>query len=87
MTQLAIQDFGNIPPVYTEVLDFLIQLPSPQEIAVFKVSTQAQERLRLLLEKNSLGTITQVENSELDIYEQLDQLMTLLKAKADQAIS
>jgi|688.fasta_scaffold60162_5 hypothetical protein len=67
---------------YTEVLDFLIKQPTPEQIAKFKVSTQAQTRLEDLLEKNRMGTISKAENSELDIYEQLDQLMILLKARA-----
>jgi hypothetical protein len=67
---------------YTEVLDFLIKQPTPEQIAKFKVSTQAQTRLEDLLEKNRMGTISKAENSELDIYEQPDQLMILLKARA-----
>ena len=67
---------------YTEVLDFLIKQPTPEQIAKFKVSTQAQTRLEDLLEKNRMGTISKAENSELYIYEQLDQLMILLKARA-----
>ena len=67
---------------YTEVLDFLIKQPTPEQIAKFKVSTQAQTRLEDLLEKNRMGTISKAENSELDTYEQLDQLMILLKARA-----
>ena len=67
---------------YTEVLDFLIKQPTPEQIAKFKVSTQAQTRLEDLLEKNRMGTMSKAENSELDIYEQLDQLMILLKARA-----
>jgi hypothetical protein len=71
---------------YTEVLDFLIKQPTPEQIAKFKVSTQAQTRLEELLEKNHNGTISKAENSELDIYEQLDQLMILLKARAHSVI-
>jgi hypothetical protein len=72
----------DTPTTYTEVLDFLIQQPTPEQIAKFKVSPQAQTHLENLLEKNRMGTISPAENSELDIYEQLDQLMTLLKARA-----
>ena len=66
-------------------MDFLIKQPTPEEIANFKVSPQAQTRLQNLLEKNRAGTITVEENSELDIYEQLDQLMILLKASSSTA--
>ncbi|MEQ9234873.1 hypothetical protein [Coleofasciculus sp. E2-BRE-01] len=72
----------NAPIAYTEVLDFLITRPTPQEITTFKVSAEAQERLRTLLDKNREGTLTEAEATELDLYEQLEHLMILLKAKA-----
>jgi hypothetical protein len=40
---------ADIPTVYQEVLDFLIDSPTPQEIVNFKVSQQAQTRLQILL--------------------------------------
>lgn len=69
-------------PAYAEVLDFLLTSPTPEAIATFKVSDQAQARLRELLNKNREGALTDVEVAELDQCEQLDQLMILLKAKA-----
>ena len=68
--------------VYAEVLDFLLQRPTPNEIAAFKVSSQVQERLRTLLEKNREATLNAEEMAELDVYEQLEHLMILLKARA-----
>lgn len=70
------------PPVYVEVLDFLISRPTPGEIATFKVSEEAQARLREVLDKNREAKLNETEVAELDLYEQLDRLMTLLKAKA-----
>ncbi|WP_017653111.1 hypothetical protein [Fortiea contorta] len=72
----------NIPEVYLEVLDFLIKRPTPEEIINFKVSPPAQMRLQVLLEKNRSGSLTPVEIAELDVYEQLEHLMILLKARA-----
>lgn len=73
--------------VYTEVLDFLLGRPTPEEIAVFKVSSQAQERLQHLLEKNREATLSMQERAELDVYEQLEHLMFLLKARAINSIN
>lgn len=42
---------ADIPAVYREVLDFLIETPTPQDIVSFKVSQQAQTRLQNLLDK------------------------------------
>lgn len=72
--------------VYAEVLDFLIKRPTPSEIVAFKVSPPTQERLRTLLAKNREGTLTVQETGELDVYEQLEHLMILLKAYAIKAI-
>jgi hypothetical protein len=74
---------ANAPTsVYAEVLDFLLQRPTPSEIAAFKVSPQVQERLRTLLEKNREANLSAEEMAELDVYEQLEHLMILLKARA-----
>lgn len=67
---------------YAEVLDFLLTRPTPREIVAFKVSAAAQRRLRTLLDKNREKGLTETESGELDLYEQLDQVMALLKAKA-----
>ena len=67
---------------YQEVIDFLISRPTFQEILSFKVSDQAQHRLQDLLTRNRDTGLSLEEKSELDLYEQLDALMSLLKAKA-----
>jgi hypothetical protein len=72
----------DIPQAYLEVLDFLMTRPTPEEIATFKVSPVAQTRLRSLLDKNREGTLTDSEIAELDVYEQLEHLMILMKARA-----
>jgi hypothetical protein len=72
----------DIPAVYQEVLDFLIKRPTPDEIITFKVSAPAQKRLSELLEKNRSATLSSMELAELDVYEQLEHMMILLKARA-----
>ena len=72
----------DIPAVYQEVLDFLIKRPTPEEIIAFKVSPIAQTRLSELLEKNRSATLSPMELAELDVYEQLEHMMILLKARA-----
>jgi len=70
------------PLAYVEVLDFLLTRPTPQDIVAFKVSTAAQDRIRTLLDKNREEAVSDTEAAELDVYEQLEHLMILLKAKA-----
>ncbi len=72
----------NIAAVYQEVLDFLIKRPTPEEITNFKVSPLSQTRLQELLEKNRSATLSPMELAELDVYEQLEHMMLLLKARA-----
>ena len=79
-------DSGDIPTVYQEVIDFLIKSLIPQDIVNFKVSQQAQTRLQTLLDKNRESTLNPMEIAELDVYEQLEHLMILLKARAYSAI-
>ncbi|MEL7245783.1 MAG: hypothetical protein AAGM40_26135 [Cyanobacteria bacterium J06573_2] len=72
----------DIPLVYQEVLDLLIKRPTPEEIIAFKVSPQAQSRLEELFERNRSATLNSMELAELDVYEQLEHMMILLKARA-----
>jgi hypothetical protein len=70
------------PLAYAEVLDFLLMRPTPHDILAFKVSDAAQARLQLLLDRNPEEALSAPEEAELDIYEQLEHLMILLKARA-----
>jgi len=72
----------DIVAVYQEVLDFLIKRPTPEEIITFKVSLPVQTRLQALLEKNRSVTLSPMEMAALDVYEQLEHMMILLKARA-----
>jgi len=79
---IATPNFQHLPQAYLEVLDFLVTCPTPQDILAFKVSPEAQDRLRSLLDKNREGALTESEIAELDAYEQLEHLMILIKARA-----
>jgi hypothetical protein len=69
-------------PAYVEVLDFLVAGPGPREILAFKVSPATQNRLGDLLEKNREEELTDLEQAELDAFEQIEHVMVLLKARA-----
>lgn len=69
-------------PLYREITDFLATNPLPDQIAVFKISEVAQERLADLLDKNREEGLTSDETTELDAYLQARDLMILLKASA-----
>lgn len=64
-----------------EVAEFLAHGPSAKEIADFRLSEPAQERVRLLLEKNEESTLTPEEAAELDEITVLNQLFMLIRAR------
>jgi hypothetical protein len=69
------------PTLTEEVAEFLARGPSGEEIAAYRISEQARERVRALLEKNEDGTLTPEETAELDEVTVLDQLFTLIRAR------
>jgi hypothetical protein len=73
---------ADVPLAYAEVIKFLAGGPSLQEITAFKISDEAQARLRKLLDQNRESQLTSVEQAELDLYEHIEHVMILLKAQA-----
>lgn len=71
---------AHAAPLYREIVDFLAADPAPAQIAAFKISPAAQERLEDLLDKNREEGLTATEAAELDAYLQARDLMILLKA-------
>ena len=64
-----------------EVAELLARDLSAQEIASFRISESAQERVRALMAKNEDGTLTPDETAELDEITVLDQLFSLVRAR------
>ena len=77
-------DSRTIPtlPFYEQVLDFLVESPSPQEIIAFRPSDAVQKRFSELLALNREQKLSKTEEEELEHYIQIDRMMSLLKAKA-----
>lgn len=69
-------------PVFRELIDFLASSPRPEQILAFKISPAAQARLSDLLYKNREASLTPAEETELDLFEQAEHFMILLKARA-----
>ena len=72
------------PPalVFTEIVEFLSNHPTPEQILASKISPHAQSRLAELLEKNREEGLTEAESAELDWYEYVHDIMPRLKAQA-----
>jgi len=77
------------PAVQTasEIIAFLSAGPSPAEVIAYTVSEQAQEQLRRLLVLNEAELLSLVEQAELDEIEQIEHVMILLKAQAQEQLT
>jgi hypothetical protein len=77
---------GGLHPAYREMFHFLAAGPTPEQIISHRPAAQLRERVAELLEKNRESGLTAEEEAELDDYEQVDDLMSLLKARARSVI-
>lgn len=75
-----------VSPVYDELVEYLAQLATPEQILAFKVSDVMQERLEVLLEGNNEGELTLGESEELQQMLEFDRMVSLLKAKAVESL-
>jgi hypothetical protein len=66
----------------TEVLEFLAQLPTPEEIISLRPSQVLQAEINQLLEKNRSSSLTSEEEQIWQQYEYLEHLVRKAKLKA-----
>jgi hypothetical protein len=71
-----------IQPVYMELVDFVARGSTPEEVASFRPSPEAQRRVAELLERQRESKLTVEEAAELDGFVQLEHILGLAKAKA-----
>lgn len=76
------QHGGGTSTRWREIIEFLASGPRPEEIIAFRPSAAHAERSAELLHKNREGELDEAEEAELDDMEQINHLMTLLKAEA-----
>ncbi len=80
---------AELGAIYDEVADFLSSAPTPDQIAVFKLSDSSERFISDLLEANRTRGLTPMERSALDDYTRIERLMQAIKiraiAKLDQA--
>src|SRR2546428_8083821 len=65
----------------TEVLEFLAQGPTPEEVLAYHASARAQGRLRRLLALNAAGLLGEDEQQELDELQQIEHIIVMLQAR------
>jgi hypothetical protein len=69
-------------PVYMELVDFVARGSSAEQVANFRPSQEAQERVAELLQRQHESRLTEEEAAELDSFVQLEHILGLAKAKA-----
>jgi hypothetical protein len=79
---LRLRDWVGASTLAQEVVGFLARGPRPKEILDFRPSKAAVTRSQELLGRNKTGALTPAEEAELDEMALLDQLVTLIKARA-----
>lgn len=73
--------------VYDDFLDFIFEKATPEEILAYEASPKAQERAVELLERGSAGELTPEEIAELDQMLYTHRLVSVMKARALEALS
>jgi hypothetical protein len=69
---------------YEEVIDFIASGPTPGAVAPFRLSDAVNQRAEMLVQREKGGELTSSEQSELDHYLELEDIMRLAKARARQ---
>ncbi|HEY0514466.1 MAG TPA: hypothetical protein VGH73_21365 [Thermoanaerobaculia bacterium] len=75
------------PKAYEEVIDFIAGGSSPSTVVAFRPSQEARARVAALVAREKRSGLTPEEKSELDHYLQLEHIMRLAKARAQQHLS
>lgn len=71
---------------YEEIVEFIASGTTPSNVAAFRPSEEAKERVADLIQREKRSDISPEEESELNHYLQLEHLMRLAKARAHQHI-
>ena len=67
--------------VFAVIIEFLVSLPSDDEVLAFHLPDDLQDRLSDLLKRNRESQVTDEEREELDDFVHADNMMSLLKTK------
>jgi hypothetical protein len=74
-------------PAYHEIIDFIAAGTTPEEVARFQPSPEAQQRVAALIEGERAGRLSPEEKAELDHFMELEHILRMAKARARQILS
>lgn len=67
---------------FEEIVTFIADAAGAEKLGAFKPSPSAEQRVTELLAKQKSGMLSAGESEELQLFVQLDHVMSLAKAKA-----
>jgi hypothetical protein len=74
-------------PAYIEIIDFIAAGTTPDAVANFRPSPEAQRRVAELVELEKAARLSSEEKVELDHFMELEHIMRMAKARARQILS
>jgi hypothetical protein len=72
---------------YDEIVDLFARGASSAEVLAFRPSRETQARVRELLDRNAAAELTDEEAAELERFGELEHLMQLVKARAQEYLN
>jgi hypothetical protein len=72
---------STISPAYLEIIDFIAAGTTPEAVANFRPSSEAQRRVIDLLEREKRSELSPEERGELDHYDELEHILRMAKAR------
>ena len=74
-------------PAYLEIIDFIAAGTTPEAVAHFRPSPEAQQRVAELIGGEKADRLSPEEKAELDHFMELEHIMRMAKARARQILS
>ena len=74
-------------PAYFEIIDFIAAGTTPDAVAHFRPSPEAQRRVAELVEREKEDRLSSEEKAELDHFMELEHILRMAKARARQILA
>ena len=81
------QHMSTTTPAYYEIIEFIAAGSTPQQVADYRPSLEAQRRIADLIDGERDRRLSSEEKAELDHFMELEHILRIAKAKARQILS
>jgi hypothetical protein len=78
---------STVSPAYFEIIEFIAAGTTPEAVADFRPSSEAQRRVADLIEREKEENLSLEEAAELDHFMELEHILRMAKAKARQILA